>query len=44
VAAVTSTLVGEAGAIAGSAAWGSFALGGIVAALLGSVVAKLGTR
>lgn len=38
------TLLGEAGAIAGSAVWVSFVLGGIVAGLLGYVVAKLGTR
>ena len=37
------TLLGEAGAIAGSAVWLSFVLGGLVAALLGYVVAKLGT-
>jgi len=37
-------LLGEAGAIAGSAVWISFLLGGIVASLLGYVCVKLGTR
>ncbi len=37
-------LLGEAGAVAGSAVWLSFLLGGVVAALLGYVVAKLGAR
>jgi amino acid transporter len=37
-------LLGEAGAIAGSAVWLSFLLGGVVAGLLGYVVAKLGAR
>src|SRR6478609_7607355 len=35
-------LLGEAGAVAGSAVWISFLLGGIVAGLLGYVCAKLG--
>jgi amino acid transporter len=37
-------LLGEAGAVAGSAVWVSFLLGGLVAGLLGYVVAKLGAR
>src|SRR4029078_12396228 len=37
-------LLGEAGAVAGSAVWISFLLGGIVASLLGYVCIKLGTR
>jgi amino acid transporter len=37
-------LLGEAGAVAGSAVWLSFLLGGIVAALLGYNVVKLGVR
>lgn len=37
-------LLGEAGAVAGSAVWLSFLLGGVVAMLLGYVVAKLGAR
>lgn len=37
-------LLGEAGAVAGSAVWISFLLGGIVAALLGYVCSKLGMR
>jgi amino acid transporter len=37
-------LLGEAGAVAGAAVWISFLLGGIVAALLGYVCVKLGTR
>ena len=37
-------LLGEAGAIAGSAVWISFLLGGIVASLLGYVCVKLGSR
>ncbi|HET9199754.1 MAG TPA: APC family permease, partial [Dehalococcoidia bacterium] len=38
------TLLGEAGAVAGSAVWISFLLGGFVALLMGYTVAKLGTR
>jgi amino acid transporter len=37
-------LLGEAGAVAGSAVWLSFLLAGIVAALLGYTVVKLGVR
>lgn len=37
-------LLGEAGAVAGAAVWISFLIGGIVAALLGYVCVKLGTR
>ena len=37
-------LLGEAGAVAGSAVWLSFLLAGIVAALLGYNVVKLGVR
>jgi len=37
-------LLGEAGAIAGSAVWLSFLMAGIVAALLGYTVVKLGVR
>ena len=37
-------LLGEAGAVAGAAVWLSFLIGGIVAALLGYVCVKLGTR
>jgi amino acid transporter len=37
-------LLGEAGAVAGSAVWISFLLAGIVAALLGYNVVKLGVR
>jgi amino acid transporter len=37
-------LLGEAGAIAGSAVWLSFLIAGIVAALLGYTVVKLGVR
>ena len=37
-------LLGEAGAVAGSAVWVSFLLGGIVASLLGYVCVKLGAR
>ena len=37
-------LLGEAGAVAGAATWLSFLLGGVVATLLGYVVAKLGAR
>jgi amino acid transporter len=37
-------LLGEAGAVAGSAVWMSFLIGGIVATLLGYVCVKLGTR
>jgi len=39
-----SSLLGEAGAIAGSAVWLSFLIAGIVAALLGYTVVKLGVR
>src|SRR6478752_9230147 len=37
-------LLGEAGAIAGSAVWISFLIGGVVAGLLGYVCSKLGQR
>ena len=37
-------LLGEAGAIAGAAVWLSFLIGGVVAALLGYVCVKLGSR
>ena len=37
-------LLGEAGAVAGSAVWISFLLGGLIATLLGYTVAKLGVR
>jgi amino acid transporter len=37
-------LLGEAGAVAGSAVWLSFLLAGVVAALLGYTVVKLGVR
>ena len=37
-------LLGEAGAVAGSAVWLSFLLAGVVAALQGYAVAKLGAR
>ena len=37
-------LLGEAGAVAGSAVWLSFVIAGIVAALLGYTVVKLGVR
>jgi amino acid transporter len=37
-------LLGEAGAVAGSAVWLSFLLGGLVAVLLGYTCAKLGVR
>ncbi|NYI60522.1 APC family permease [Cellulomonas soli] len=37
-------LLGQAGAVAGSATWLSFLLAGVVAALLGYSVAKLGAR
>jgi len=37
-------LLGEAGAVAGSAVWLSFLIGGIVAMLLGYVCVKLGSR
>jgi amino acid transporter len=37
-------LLGEAGAIAGAAVWLSFAIAGVVAALLGYTVVKLGIR
>ena len=40
--APASSLLGEAGAVAGSAVWLSFLLGGVVAGLLGYVVAQLG--
>ena len=35
-------LLGEAGAVAGSAVWISFLIGGVVALLLGYVCARLG--
>jgi amino acid transporter len=37
-------LLGQAGAIAGSAVWLSFLIAGVIAALLGYTVAKLGVR
>ena len=37
-------LLGEAGAVAGSAVWVSFLIGGVVAALLAYVCVKMGTR
>jgi amino acid transporter len=37
-------LLGQAGAVAGSAVWLSFLLGGVIAALLGYTVVKLGIR
>src|SRR5512134_480720 len=37
-------LLGEAGAVAGSAVWLSFLLAGVVSALLGYTVVKLGVR
>jgi len=37
-------LLGEAGAVAGSAVWISFVIGGIMASLLGYVCVKLGAR
>ncbi|HEU5214273.1 MAG TPA: APC family permease [Gaiellaceae bacterium] len=37
-------LLGEAGAVAGAAAWLSFLIGGVVAVLLGYVCVKLGAR
>jgi amino acid transporter len=37
-------LLGEAGAVAGSAVWISFLIGGVVATLLGYVCVKLGAR
>src|SRR4051794_28085958 len=37
-------LLGEAGAVAGSAVWISFLVGGVVALLLGYVCVKLGSR
>ncbi len=37
-------LLGEAGTVAGAAVWISFPIGGVVAALLGYVCVKLGTR
>ena len=37
-------LLGEAGAVAGSAVWLSFLIAGIVSALLGYTVVKLGVR
>jgi amino acid transporter len=37
-------LLGEAGAVAGAGVWISFLIGGVVAALLGYVCVKLGTR
>lgn len=44
VGAGVFALLGQAGSIAGAAVWISFLLGGIVAALLGYVVVKLGVR
>lgn len=44
VGAGVFALFGEAAAIAGSAVWISFLLGGIVSALLGYVVVKLGVK
>jgi amino acid transporter len=44
VGAGVFALLGEAGAMAGSATWLSFLLGGIVAGLLGYTVAKLSVR
>jgi amino acid transporter len=37
-------LLGEVGSIAGAAVWMAFLVGGVVAALLGYVCAKLGSR
>ena len=37
-------LLGQAGAIAGSAVWLSFAIAGLIALLLGYAAAKLGVR
>ena len=37
-------LLGQAGAVAGSAVWVSFLLAGIIASLLGYMVVKLGVR
>ena len=37
-------LLGQAGAIAGSAVWLSFLIAGVIAGLLGYTVAKLGVR
>ena len=37
-------LLGQAGVVAGSAVWISFLLAGVIAALLGYVVVKLGVR
>jgi amino acid transporter len=37
-------LLGEAGSISGAAVWMAFLVGGVVAALLGYVCAKLGSR
>jgi amino acid transporter len=37
-------LLGQAGAVAGSAVWLSFLLAGAIATLLGYMVVKLGTR
>src|SRR5687767_10903154 len=37
-------LLGQAGAIAGSAVWLSFLIAGVIAALLGYTIAKLGVR
>ena len=37
-------LLGQAGAVAGAATWLSFLFGGVIATLLGYVVAKLGAR
>ncbi len=44
VGAGVFALLGEAGALAGSAVWLSFLLGGVVAGLLGYTVAKLSVR
>jgi len=44
VGAGVFALLGQAGAVAGSAVWLSFLLGGSIAALLGYVVVKLGVR
>ncbi len=44
VGAGVFALLGQAGAIAGSAVWLAFLLGGIVAGLLGYVVVGLGVR
>ena len=44
VGAGTFALLGEAGAIAGSAVWLSFLIAGVIAMLQGYSFAKLGTR